>query len=126
MGDLGKAKSLDDYLKKVVTATGKGKTDYKAGPVETATIGGTEGKVWTYEYKDGEKALKVVQWVVLKDKMLFILQGTALADTYDATKPKFDEIVASFKFSTPGETGGSAATGEAPGATPGGTGTSGK
>jgi hypothetical protein len=123
--DRSKPKTVDAYLKKAMAAAKKEKAEFKEGAAEAATVGETEGKVWTYEYKDGENAVKVVQWVVLKDNTVYTLQGMALVDTFDATKTKFDEIVASFKFGAPPEEATMTAPEETTGETTEGAGTGG-
>jgi hypothetical protein len=68
-------------------------------PVEDVTIDGTKGKLLKYAYKYGDGEFRGERYFAMKDSTaVTIIEFESFSGTFDAIRPKFDEMLKSVKL----------------------------
>jgi len=96
--DLPKTLSLDEYVAAALGALRKVLTDLEEHENSAMNVAGTPAKRLIFSHRMGAIKVKAMQCVLVKGTRGYVITCSAAPDQFDNYRPKFDEIVQSFRF----------------------------
>ena len=96
--DAPEGATLDAFYDEAFAEIAKNTIGFSEIETRNVRLGGVPAKRLVYEYPFGERAFRVLTYVLLDGDHGYFLTGTALVEQYDDYAGTFEQIAESFRF----------------------------
>ncbi|MGI9175661.1 MAG: DcrB-related protein [Rhodothermales bacterium] len=96
--DVPEGATLDAFYDDAFAEIAKSTIGFSEIETRNVRIGGVPAKRLVYEYPFGQRAFRVLTYVLLDGDQGYFLTGTALAEQYDHYAATFEQIAESFRL----------------------------
>ncbi len=90
--------ALPDYFSLSLGNMRKMMTDFEKHEEGEATLDGQPAKWMVYSFRMGEVNLKTLVYFTVRGKRAYVITATASPETFDQYRPKFEEIIETWRF----------------------------